>query len=343
MADDTSSPAMTEDQAREIINRWADGGVFRLRNMGDKIFIEQITPGVAYTLRLQTHYEQRRVQQAAVPYHGGAIDDRGRAPGRWDLRVQPARPFEERTEVMPVPHTERVETCGSCSGQGRVVCGGCMGQGRMTCPACGGMGFVEQQIVEPAQPGENNAQPTMRTLRRGCTCTGGQVICSGCGGNGMVRCGSCAGSGQVKTFDQLVVRFLTAKEGEVIDVTPVPDKWLGGLKGDVLVDQKAPRIDGCEAVPDHVAQKAQELLARSHVIDEKQDRILLQLLHVERIPLQEVRYKYAGVERQLWICGAEQALHAPNAPWNRQRVIALISGLVVAVLAAIGLIVLLLR
>jgi hypothetical protein len=342
MADDVSVAPMSEEQAREIINRWASGGLFRLRNMGDKIFFEEIKPGVAYTLRLQTHYEQRRVRQVHEPYRGGSIDDQGRAPGRWDMRVAKPGPFEERTETMPVPHTERVEMCGTCNAQGRVTCGGCMGQGRVTCPSCGGMGFIEQQIVDQPASGQN-AQPTFRTARRGCTCNGGQVMCSGCGGNGMVRCGSCAGSGQVKTFDQLVVRFLTAKEGEVIDVTPVPDKWLGSLRGDVLFDQKAPRIDGCDSVPPSVAQKANELLARSHTIDEKQDRILLQMLHIERIPLQEVTYKYAGVQRQLWICGAEQALHAPKAPWNRQRLFALIGAIVVGIVALIGLIVFLVR
>ena len=168
------------------------------------------------------------------------------------------------------------------------------------------------------------------------------MTCTGCGGNGMVRCSSCAGSGQVKTYDQLVVRFLTAKEGEVIDVTPVPDKWLGGLHGEVLFDQKAPRIEGCDSVPESVARKAGELLSRSHDIDEKQDRILLQMLHIERIPLQEVKYTYAGVERQLWICGSEQALHAPKAPWNRGRLFGLIAGAAVAVAAVIGLVVFLL-
>ena len=46
---------------------------------------------------------------------------------------------------------------------------------------------------------------------------------------------------------------------------------------------------------------------------------LLQALRVERIPLLEIDYKYAGVERKLWICGQQQEVYAPKSPWRRQR------------------------
>jgi hypothetical protein len=158
----------------------------------------------------------------------------------------------------------------------------------------------------------------------------------------MRRCSTCAGSGQVKTRDQLVVRFQTAKEGEVLDVTPVPDRWLGTLTGEVLVDKKARRIDGCDGVPDPVVRKAGDLLAKAHAVDEGQVHILLQLLHVERIPLAEVHYKYAGVDRQLWICGREQEVYAPNAPHNRTRIFWTAAGAALAVAVLVGLVVFLL-
>jgi hypothetical protein len=339
MSNETTTPTLSEDEVREIVNRWGGAGFFRLRNMGDKIFIDEVTRGAAYTVRLQTHYEERRVHRASEPYYGGAVDNRGRAPGHWQVPVERPGPFEERTERVVVPHTERVEMCDGCGGEGRVACPGCGGQGRVTCPACGGMGFIEEQVLDPTSPSQGNAGPSIRTVRRGCRCSGGQVVCSGCGGNCVVRCSSCAGSGRVKTYDQVVVRFLTATQGEVLDVTPVPDPWLGRLSGEVLVDEKAPRLEGCPEVPDAVAQKANELLAASHDFDPKQSRLLLQLLHVERLPLHEVKYKYAGVERQLWICGAEQAVHAPGAPWNRQRLFGVIAGAVAAVALAVALLV----
>ncbi|MFO0928220.1 MAG: hypothetical protein U0736_14475 [Gemmataceae bacterium] len=341
MSSDAGTPALPEEQAREIINRWAAAGFLRLRNLGDKIFIDAITAGAAYTVRLQTNYEQRRVQQVSEPFHGGPVDDRGRPPEPWAIRVAAPGPFQERTQAVPIPHTERVQMCPSCSGQGRVTCRGCGGQGRMPCPLCGGRGFREEQQVEPGAPG---GAPSVRVIRRPCGCGGGLVVCPGCAGGGLVRCDGCAGSGQVKTFDRLVVRFHNAKQGEVLDVTPVPDDWLGRLAGDVLVDVQAPRIDDCPPeVPETVAAKARELLARSHAINADQERILVQLLHIERLPLHEVRYRYAGVERQLWICGTEQALHAPKAPWNRTRLYQLLGGIGAAIVALIVVIALLLR
>lgn len=337
MHGEPGTPALSEEQAREVINRWAAGGFLRLRNLGDKIFIDTITAGAAFTVRLQTHYEQRRVQHVSEPFHGGAVDDRGRPPEPWAIRVAAPGPFQERTQAVAIPHTERVQMCPGCSGQGRVTCRGCGGQGRIPCPLCGGQGFRQEQLIEPG--GEPGAAPAMRTVRRPCGCGGGLAVCPACAGAGLVRCESCAGSGQVKTFDRLVVRFHNAKQGEVLDVTPVPDDWLGRLSGEVLLDVQAPRIDACPAgVPETVAVKAADLLTRSHAIDADQDRILVQMLHVERIPLHEVRYRYAGVERQLWICGTEQALHAPKAPWNRGRLYQLLAGVGLLVVVLVGVI-----
>ena len=78
------------------------------------------------------------------------------------------------------------------------------------------------------------------------------------------------------------------------------------------------------------------LLEKSHAIDAEEERILMQALRVERIPLHEVRYQYAGVDRQLWICGSGEELYAPNAPWNRGRVIALVAGVVAAVVSLVA-------
>jgi hypothetical protein len=64
---------------------------------------------------------------------------------------------------------------------------------------------------------------------------------------------------------------------------------------------------------------------------------------VERLPLYEVQYKYAGVDRKLWICGNEQGIYAPRAPRNRQRLFWVIAGTALAVAALIGLGVFLLR
>ncbi len=337
------TPILGEEQAREIITQWGNAGFFRLKNMGDKIFVDQISPGVAYTIRLQTHYEQRKVRRAAEPYHGGMVDDRGRPPNPWDVPVRQPASFEERTEIVPIPHTERVQMCPDCAGQGRIGCPRCMGQGQMPCPWCGGSGYVEQSVADIGRDAQGNQIPASRIVRRQCSCSNGQVVCSECNGNRVLRCSGCAGSGEIKTFEQLVVRFQSAAQGEVLDVTPVPDNWLGRLSGEVLVDLKSRRIESCDSLPESAARKASDLLRKSHEVDEQETRTILQLLHVERLPLYEVKYTYAGVERQLWICGKEQGIHAPNAPRNRKRMFWLISGIVLAVIGLIVLVYFLLR
>ena len=77
-------------------------------------------------------------------------------------------------------------------------------------------------------------------------------------------------------------------------------------------------------------------------VESDQSRILLQQIHVERIPLQEVQYRYAGQDQRLWICGNEKAVYAPNAPWNRSRLALLIGGLALGAALAIAILVYLL-
>lgn len=330
--------ADTENDAREIVNRWAAKGFFRLRNMGDKIFVEQLSKGAAYTIRLQTHYEHRTVEQAETPYAGGPVDDRRRPPDPWQMPVHRPNEFEQRVERMTVPGTERVQMCGTCAGQGRVVCPQCNGQGQSTCSRCGGSGMVEQHIMEPGgRDAQGQVVMTPRVVRHRCSCANGLVRCTACMGNGMQTCRRCNGSGKTKGFEQLIVRFQAATQGEILDVTPVPDKWLGSLAGDPVIDLKEPRIDAAQAVTPEVDAKVNDLLAQSHAINTGEARILLQALRVERIPLVEVDYKYAGVERKLWICGRQQEVYAPKAPWRRQRVaLCVLAGALVVAAIALG-------
>ena len=76
-------------------------------------------------------------------YNNEPLDDKGRAPGRWDIPVQPPRPyrFEDRTETYKLPHTEVVGTCPDCNGAGAVTCSNCNGAARNTCTRCRGLGI----------------------------------------------------------------------------------------------------------------------------------------------------------------------------------------------------------
>lgn len=199
--------------------------------------------------------------------------------------------------------------------------------------------MIEQQVAV-AGPGDpkNNTMTAPRVLRRRCHCGGGQVRCSACAGNGAQTCGRCRGTGRTKTFEQLQARFYVVEGRQVLDDTPVADKALGELTGECELELKAPLITGHRQVSEKVGQCIAAELKKSHAIDARQQRVLAQSLNVARIPQTEVKYTYAGVERRLWICGKEERVFAPGAPWQRERYWLLVGGIVVA--AAIVLVVL---
>ncbi|HEY3392359.1 MAG TPA: hypothetical protein VGK58_06615 [Lacipirellulaceae bacterium] len=334
-------PPLPEAEAREAINRWSQG-FFRVRYLGDKIFIDRIVPAYSYTVRLRSQYEERGVAPVSVPYHGQPLDDRGTPPDPWDIPLPPPNDFEERTETLAVPYTDRVSLCPKCAGVGHIACSRCNASGQVTCPHCGGRGFQDSMQPRPAQDAAGKPTTQMVSVRSDCPhCFHGQVTCSSCSGNGRVTCASCEGTGNVRTFDQLTVRFRDATHVELLDPTDLPDDLLRKLKGDTIFTKRAARIDASPGMPAHVESASRTLLEKSHTYDERDTHLLFQELAVERIAVHEVAYKYAGVERRLWIY-ADGQVHAPDAPWRRDRLWAIIGGIAAAVVLGI-LVILLLR
>ena len=329
--------APQETLVREVLNRWGNSGFFRLKYMGEKIFIRGISAGKAHVVELTTQYEDRAVQPAEVPYHGGPVDDRSHTPDMWHVSVPAVREFEQRVERVVVPGTERVQMCGGCAGNGRVVCVRCNGHGNSLCPHCHGSGWIEQTVAAPG-PADARHHPgsNVRMVRRRCHCGTGQVRCSACAGNGVQTCARCEGSGRTKTYQELVARFHVVKQVKVLDDTPVADKVLGGLSGDTVIDVRRREIDRADSVAPDVDACVNTLLSESHAVDTRQQRLLLQELHVKEIPQLEVEYMYAGVDRRLWICGQEERVHAPGAPWHRGRYWLLLGSVVAAAAAALA-------
>jgi hypothetical protein len=325
--------ALPEDQAREAINRWSQG-FFRVRYLGDKIFIDKIVPAYSYTVQLRTQYEERSVAAVSVPYHGQPIDDRGLPPDPWDVQVRRPNDFEERTETLAIPHTDRVSLCPKCAGVRSIDCGRCHAAGQVTCTHCGGRGFQDAIQPRPAQDAAGKPTTQMVSVRNDCPhCFHGQVTCPACSGNGRVTCPSCEGTGHVRTFDQLTVRFHNAIQKEVLDATDLPDELLREKKGDSIFAKRAERIDSTPGLPQQVESSSRTFLQKSQTFDERDTCLLFQDLAVERISIHEVTYTYAGVERRLWVYGDGQ-VHAPDAPWRRDRMWSIIGGIAAAILLA---------
>jgi len=330
---------MTEETARELVSRWASRGYFRLKYMGDKIFVREIIPGAAYTIKLRTHYEARRVAQVAIPYQGDPIDHGPQPPEPWDVPVPRPAEFEERTERRPIPFTERVEVCSDCAGQGRVVCGVCSGNRQIPCPTCHGSRMISHPVTIVSRDQQGRPVPVTRYEQRICHCGTGMVRCSRCSGLGMVTCGRCKGLGRLKWFDELTVQFTNRNQAALLEFTPVPDRWFHRLSGQLLLNEQATRIEPFPIDLAPVDSKTRELLGIAHRLDPRERQILREHLSIERIPVYEVKYMYAGGDQQLWICGNEREIYAPKSPWNRERFALLVAGCVIAMTAVIGLLV----
>lgn len=332
------APALSSADARHLINMWSSRGFFRVRGLGGKIAVEDVVPCSSYTVRLRSQYEDRSVSGKMVPYSGGAIDNRGRPPGPWELSVSEPTDFEERTEQLPVPHTEQVRPCERCDSRGRMTCPQCHGFGQVNCTSCNGTGYRTRTEMRNEQDASGNMVMKPVEVRDRCTCFDGKVGCSTCGGQCTVVCGDCQGNGRVKTFEELTVRFRVDSPIEVIHSTKIPDKLLQQVHGETLIDERTAPAVKKPIVDPRVDERIAKILLKSQSVPEGRTRLLFQHLHIEYVSIQEVRYRYRNSPlKSLWIYGGEQRIFAPGTPWPWGKLAAIVLGcaLTVGVLIAV--------
>src|SRR5262249_46498683 len=105
----------------------------------------------------------------------------------------------------------------------------------------------------------------------------------------------------------------------------------------VLVDDKTAKIETCGSITPQVDQLVTNLLRDSHAVGSG-SRVLLQRLRIEQIGIHEVLYRCGKAgQRQLWIYGDKEQVHAPNAPWAWWRALFIVLGFfgVFALIAAL--------
>ena len=242
------------------------------------------------------------------------MDDHGRPPGPWDIDVRRPEDFEDRTEKVPVPHTESVHPCTGCHGSGKVNCGPCQGWGKVNCSFCNGRGYREHTEFRNTPGPGGQMQTQTVTVRDNCTCFGGKVDCTHCAGHGKVQCATCGGSGRVVNYDLLTVQFHNVQESEVVNTSRVPEHLVKEAPGVRLVTERAERIDQPPAVLPEVDQVMRDLLQKSQRDAHGETRLLFQRLRVEQVGVHEVSYRYGGgAAQRLWIYGEVDSVHAPGA------------------------------
>jgi hypothetical protein len=340
MSTTTELAPLPEEQAREAINRWSQG-FFRIRYLGDKIFLNKIVPCYSYNVRLQTQYEERTVATASEPYHGQPIDNHGTPPEPWTIAVRQPEEYEERTETLRVPHTDRVTRCPQCAGVGDIACPRCHGTGQTACSWCGGSGIIQRMEPRPGHNAQGQSTVRFEMVRSNCSsCLNGRVSCTGCSGNGRVTCPQCQGHCRVCLYERLTVRFRNKCQYEVLDTTEVPDANFEKLKGEAIFTRHSPRVEIAPGLPPTVEQSGQKLLRHAQSVDSRQAKVLFQDMAIDRVPVHEVQYMYAGVDRRLWVYGDGQ-VHAPGAPWRRDRMIGIVFAASAVIIAIVVLVVLL--
>ena len=131
-------PTPTNEEVAARINEWSKWHPFSVWAFADKSLLKSVVAEVTYLFEVQGEYEERQQKTEETPYRGGSIDDQGIPPPIWSMPVPVPGTFEKASYRFLIPHTDRVETCGGCSGRGRKTCSMCFGRGKMNCSSCGG-------------------------------------------------------------------------------------------------------------------------------------------------------------------------------------------------------------
>ncbi len=319
MTDALAPDALDEGRIRAAVSVFARSRFLVPNELGARMSIESIDARWSYAIRVRSEVEERRFVEDDEPYRGQSIDDRGDPPGLWEPRCEAPEGFTDRTKRIRREHTDRVQRCGDCGGDGRVRCSTCHGRGEVDCTWCGGDGWRTRTEWRDEPDGQGGTRRRSESVREPCRhCRSGRVDCGRCHGRGRVDCRRCDAQGELVRFQTLVVKFRDRVLDRVEDRTALPDELVKGARGETLFDENANRIGADEVA--HVSAEVDaivaELLGKSHGWDQDDDaRLLFQQARVRRVGVHEVRYRWrSGPPKRLWVYGDRRKVHAPGAP-----------------------------
>ncbi|XP_002976865.2 protein SSUH2 homolog [Selaginella moellendorffii] len=186
----------------------------------------------AYVGTLETFIEERDLVEECVPYDGRIIDEGGRAPGPWELDTRSHFPplfVSSKEALIKVPHSESVEQCTGCFGQGDIAChvctiyddsGNLQQRKKFTCSGCNGRGLIAHLDGSDSSCKE---------------CKGsGKVYCPRCHSRGLLACEHCKSAGSFVSSMSVRVKWRTLLSRKVIassHAASVPDDVFQRAKG----------------------------------------------------------------------------------------------------------------
>ncbi|KAJ4733767.1 chaperone protein dnaJ-like protein [Rhynchospora pubera] len=194
---------------------------------GQIVFLENF---FAYVGTLETFIEERETVIEKEPYVSGLYAGEGLQYDIWELDVNADSPqmFVEKDLRFTLPHTEVVQLCDNCNGQGKIICPSCNGEQRTHCAKCSGIGLIAKQN---------------RSLTRCKACSGkGTVYCDFCDTRAIVPCSTCNGSSMLVARSVAVVKWKTVsvqKASTTSIATDTPAEVLHKATGNQLYNMQA--------------------------------------------------------------------------------------------------------
>lgn len=205
-----------------------------------------------------------------------------------------------------------VSNCWSCSG-GQVTCTSCGGTGRANCNYCHGTGQCS-------------------------TCHGaGKVTCGKCGGRGHVTCGTCRGHGKLKTYDSMDASAFNISTCRTERFLDLPAKLAASASGTVTKELEAKLL----SLPGHPEISIDSSIGALREMQEETSqkipagaRVVRQKYTETEVAVRRLRYTYGSSDRELWVYGVDETVHAPGFPldWGRLVLAALAVAVVVGTL-----------
>ncbi|KAD3068349.1 hypothetical protein R6Q59_017738 [Mikania micrantha] len=195
-----------------------------------------------YIGTLETFVEEREVITETEQYHDEKIDGKDKGPelGVWELDLRSEFPVlftTHKESRAKIPHSETVEKCSDCAGNGDIVCATCNPdkefgahkENQMAqCAACYGRGLIAHR----------DGSDTLCVI-----CNGkGKIPCATCGSRGLVKCLKCLGSGSLLTRKIAVVKWnthATRKVNATSGAASVPEDVFHRAKGVQLCNTQA--------------------------------------------------------------------------------------------------------
>jgi len=222
-----------ENRFRQLFNDWAKSIKGYNRNrLGEQLKIVEVWDTPIYRGLLKTQYDSRTLENTYERVGGRKFPPKTISSesqiNRWSFNIYP-NSFANNDKSFPVPGSQYITACHTCSATGKVTCNKCGGKGTIeravkytkTCETCGGGGklydgtYTTQELEYYNSPEGVKTRYVTKTHTRHKTCYrcngSGKVedikyvteTCPTCSGSGRVTCPTCIGDRELVRFWKL--------------------------------------------------------------------------------------------------------------------------------------------